>query len=61
MKPKLTVYFVNGTTVEVIDPQLVRVDPQVRVMMVKGDTGDDFVFVLDSIRYWRLNNPMVKQ
>jgi hypothetical protein len=57
--PKITVYFINGTTVEVF-VSLVKIDPQVGLLCVKDEGGDDYIFTLSSIRYWTQRNPVVK-
>lgn len=61
MVEKVTVYFVNGTTVEVIRPSVIKVDPQLRVLMLNDEAGDGFNFVLDSVKYFLVRNSKVVQ
>lgn len=53
---KLTVYFINGTTLEleVID---LRVDPSIHCLMTTDQEGATFVVNMESVRYWRTIKP----
>ncbi len=56
MNRKLTVYFINGTIVET-DTRSITLDPNTRLLLVNDEFNDNYIFVLDAIRYWKIVEP----
>jgi hypothetical protein len=56
---KITVFFANGTTVEIHRPTALKTDPSAGLLLVSDEKGDDYLFIMQAIKYWIIKKTKV--